>query len=602
MRSRAWFAAAKYFDRAVRTSRRNIALIVFLTIVLAFFAAFLVYPLFYVFREAFWVEGALSLERFHYIVVEAGEYIRGAAQEIGAGKFLSGLRELQQVQLFNSLMLAVMTTIVTSLVALPMALLGARRRFRGKGLLTALALAPMIMPPFVGAIGIRNLLGRDGGLNALLQGLGISGEIDFLGSGQLWPLVCLQALHLYPILYLNVTAALANIDPSLEEAGRNLGDAGLRLFRKITFPLMLPGYFAGATLVFIWSFTDLGTPLIFKVQSRFVSGEIFNKLNEVNSNPYVYAYVVTVILLSAGLFMAGRAFVSRRGYEMLAKGTVARQEKPLSPFGTVGAWLFMGGLTAMALLPHLTVLLTSVAGRWNDTVLPTRWTLKFYREALREPWVIYGVRNSLMLSLGCTALAAALGVGIAYVVTRKRFRGSGLLDALSMMPLAVPGLVLAFGYMVCFANTGTWLDPKRSPYLILIIAYAVRRLPYMTRAAVAGFQQVSPAFEEAARNVGAHPLRALWRITLPLIAANLIAGAILTFTFAMLEVSDSLILASSKETGPLAYAIYNLSALPGDGESIACALGVFAMALLGATLMVASRLLGKRMGQLFRIG
>ena len=156
----------------------------------------------------------------------------------------------------------------------------------------------MIMPPFVGAIGMRRLLAREGSVNLILQNLGlVSQGVDFLGAGGFWAVVLLQVLHLYPIMYLNVAAALANVDPSLEEAARNMGDSGLRLFRKITFPLMLPGYFAGAVLVFIWAFTDLGTPLIFDYQSV-VAFQIFDAVNDLNTNPMAYALVVMVILLA----------------------------------------------------------------------------------------------------------------------------------------------------------------------------------------------------------------------------------------------------------------------------------------------------------------
>src|SRR4029079_3723231 len=119
--------------------------------------------------------------------------------------------------------------------------------------------------------------------------------------------------------------------------------------------------------------------------------------------------------------------------------------------------------------------------------------------------------------------------------------GRGLLDALSMLPLAVPGLVLAFGY-IAMTQEGKWfafLNPTRDPTALLVIAYGIRRLPYVVRAAAAGLQQTSVTLEEAAQNLGASPLRALRKITLPLITANVVAGGLLAFSFAMLEVSDS---------------------------------------------------------------
>ena len=145
-----------------------------------------------------------------------------------------------------------------------------------------------------------------------------------------------------------------------------------------------------------------------------------------------------------------------------------------------------------------------------------------------------------------------------------------------------------------------FLDPVQNPTILLVIAYAVRRLPYIVRAAVAGLQQTSVSFEEAAASLGATPLTAFRRITMPLIAANLIAGSILTFSFAMLEVSDSLILAHKAAFFPITKAIYELSSLLGQGQALASALGLWTMLFLGISMLTASSLLGKRMGAIFR--
>jgi len=139
-----------------------------------------------------------------------------------------------------------------------------------------------------------------------------------------------------------------------------------------------------------------------------------------------------------------------------------------------------------------------------------------------------------------------------------------------------------------------------NPLLILVIAYSVRRLPYVVRSASAGFQQVSPALEEAAQNLGATPERALWRITLPLVAPNLIAGGLLAFSFAMLEVSDSMILAAQAAHYPITKAIYSLISALGNGPSLAAALGVWAMIFLAVTIIGAGVILGKKLGALFK--
>jgi iron(III) transport system permease protein len=252
-----------------------------------------------------------------------------------------------------------------------------------------------------------------------------------------------------------------------------------------------------------------------------------------------------------------------------------------------------------ACMPHVAVILTSLRGEWFMSVLPQRYTLTHFEDALGHSLTLSSIRNSIGYSSLSTVLDVGLGVLIAYVLVRHKFRGSQILDALVMLPLAVPGLVLAFGYVAAYSWTA--LDPRENPVPLLVVAYAIRRLPYMVRAAYAGFQQINVQLEEAAVNLGSPPLRAMRRVTAPLVSANLIAGGVLVFSFAMLEVSDSLILAMKERFYPITKAIYTLTQHIEDGPYIASALGVWAMVFLALSLMTSGVLLGRKMGQLFRV-
>lgn len=187
---------------------------------------------------------------------------------------------------------------------------------------------------------------------------------------------------------------------------------------------------------------------------------------------------------------------------------------------------------------------------------------------------------------------------IAYLLARKRFPGKDVLDSTVMMPLALPGIVLAFGYVTSFS--GTILDPFIDPTVLLIVSYAVRRLPYSVRAAYAGFQQTSVSLEEASLSVGASPIRTIIKITFPLILANVIAGGIMSFSAGMMEVSDSLILAMKDQFFPITKTIYELDLRLGDGPYVASALGIVGTIIVSACILVANRLLGRSMGELFR--
>jgi iron(III) transport system permease protein len=268
---------------------------------------------------------------------------------------------------------------------------------------------------------------------------------------------------------------------------------------------------------------------------------------------------------------------------------------PLLPFLLV---------TALAVLPHLGMTLLAFAGDWHGTILPQNPTLEHFRNALSHSLVVPSILNSLRYSLLAMVLGVAVGLAIALLTVRWRPPGWQAFDLLAMMPLAIPGIVMAFGYL-SMATRHEWLrsllDPVRNPTALLVVAYAMRRLPYVTRAAAAGLQQTPVELETAARNLGAGPWTTLRRITVPLVAANLVIGALFAFSFSMLEVSDSLILAQRVEHFPITRALFDLSQILGAGPATACAFGVWAMAFLAATLGVAAILMGRNLGSLFRL-
>jgi iron(III) transport system permease protein len=515
--------------------------------------------------------------------------------------------------LLNAFLIAVCTTTVAVMIALPLAMLSARTTFAGKPLLSTLILAPLILPPFVGAIGMRQLLGREGAVNALLLDLhAVSEPIDFLHKGGFALIVLLEAIALFPILYLNLVAAIANLDPSMEEAATNLGAGRWTRFFRVTLPLIRPGLFAGGTIVFVWSFTELGTPLMLEF-TKTTPVQIFNGIKEMEASRQPYA--LTAVMLGATIlsYTVGRLILGGKGHAMLAKASAGAGLAKLT--GT-RARLAAGAFALVAfvaMLPHVGVVGTALAanGRWYQSVLPESLTGDHFVQALTHPLAAGSVRNSIIFAGIATVIDVVVGLFVARLLVRGTVRGRGVLDAMVMLPLAVPGLVFAFGLVAASLRwpfnaggplhfVGDILGPTPNPVPFLILAYAVRRLPYVVRSAAAGLEQTSVALEEAGYNLGASRWRVTRRIVLPLLAANLAAGAILAFCFAMLEVSDSLILAQREADYPITKAIFSLAERLGDGPGVASALGVWAMAFLGIALATAAALVGKKAGAIFR--
>jgi iron(III) transport system permease protein len=269
----------------------------------------------------------------------------------------------------------------------------------------------------------------------------------------------------------------------------------------------------------------------------------------------------------------------------------------------LGLAILLAVVVGAAALPNLSVVLLAFSRDWYGSILPAGFTLEHLRAAIGQPLVVPSIENSLRYVSLSTALDLVAGTAIAYFVARARSRVAAVVDAAAMLPLAVPGLVMAFGYLA-ISQPGrplSFLDPTRDPTALLVIAYAVRRLPFVVRSVSAGLAQIGSAMEEAAASLGAGAVRTFVRIILPLLGPHLLAGGVFAFALSMLEVSDSLILAQREATHPITKAIYDLSQLLGDGRQLAAALGLWAMVFLIAAIAFARSILGRKLGRIFRL-
>jgi iron(III) transport system permease protein len=534
-------------------------------LLLLFFASFMIAPLWHVVSQAFLYNGEISAHFFR-VMVETEHY-----------------RDI----LCNSLNLAIAVTIITTLIAYPLALTFSRTRLPTHGFLHSLLLLPLIVPPFVGVLGVRQLFSRFGSVNILLMNHGVINEpINWLGGGGVVGIIALQVIHLVPLLYLSVSASLQNAHVSLEEAARIVGASRWRILRSIITPLSLPGWFAGATLVFIASFTDLGTPLVFEYRNV-ISVQIYNMLSDLHENPVGYSFVVFTCILSISLFLLSKASLMNGAFAGSARATQGLLTQPLRGF--------FGSLTVAAIalyiviasVPQFAVLTIALSGRWFMSVLPEEWTLHHFAEVLYHPLTAHSLLVSFGLSAAASILTLIIGLLTSYRISRGGRLSRVVFEALSLVPLAIPGIVFAFGFIAAFS--GTILDNRINPFPLLIAAYTVRRLPAMVRSATAGLQEANILLEEAAYMVGASRFRTTCTIVLPLIARHLIVGAMLTFSYSMIEVSDSLLLALEAKFYPVSKAIYALMGRP-DGVELASALGVVVMIIMALTFYLSERL------------
>ncbi|GAB1383009.1 MAG TPA: iron ABC transporter permease [Ottowia sp.] len=478
---------------------------------------------------------------------------------------------------FNSLGVALASTLFASIVAVPLAYLTVRFEFRGAVLIQTLGVLPLIMPPFVGAVALQLIFGRSGSVNLLLD--------DWLGftipiMDGLVGVTFVESIHYFPFILLNLVAAMRNIDGAMEESALNLGARGWRLFRRVIFPLAMPGYLAGAALVFVKVFDDLGTPLVMGV-TNMLAPQAYLRITSVGVDDPL-GYVISVIMIGfsiLALWLAARV-MKGRDYATLQKGGGALQKRRLSAWESVLAYGWIALVLAVTLAPHVGILLMSFAKVWSFSVLPDAYTLEHYATVFSDASGMIG--NTLLYCVLAAGLDVVLGTAIAYLILRTRLPARQWLDWLASAALAIPGLVLAIGYLRLFKGVHVPFTDKLviHSWVLIMLAYAVRRLPYALRSCMAALQQVHVSLEEAAQSLGASRLSTIRRVVVPLMTGGILAGFVTSFITAAVELSATLLLVSTESQAPMSLGIYlYMQSIAGRGPG--AALGVLAVVVVG---------------------
>lgn len=517
-----------------------------------------------------------------FLLIPTGTVIYTAFTEKGTGaltaiNFIDFFNtELFRRSFFNSVYVAGMSVVWATVIALPLAVLTTRFDFRGSMIIQTLGFIPLIMPPFVGAVAMQLLFGRNGTVNLLLNDW-FGFRIPFMEG--LNGVIFVQSLHYFPFILINLSASLRNIDRSMEEAAQNLGSSGFRLFRRIVFPLAMPGYLAGASLVFVKVFDDLATPLLLNVKDM-LAPQAYLRVTSVGLTDPM-GYVIAVILIVVSIFAMWLSAVAMRGkdYSTVQRGGGGLTKRKLTRRESFIAYATVSFILLLVLSPHIGLLLLSFATVWSYSPLPDGYTMAHYSRVFGESSLY--IKNTLIYVSLAGLIDVIVGSAIAYLVLRTKLIGRRWLDWAATSALAIPGVVLGIGYLRTFYNIplpdGT---PLATLWVMLVLALAIRRLPYALRACYAALQQVSISLEEAAENLGATKQRTIRRIVLPLMTGGLLAGFVTSFATAAVELSATLMLIQSNSDAPIAYGLYVFMQSPA-GRGPGAALGVIAVILVG---------------------
>ena len=551
-------------------------------------------------RHGQWGAGAvalfLGLFLFIFLVVPVLKVIYVAFQDPNTGaltliNFIDFFNtSLFQESFVNSLYVATMSVVLASVFALPLAYFTTRFNFGGAIVIQTLGIVPLIMPPFVGAVAMLLLFGENGSVNLLLdEWFGI--VIPFMEG--LNGVILVESVHYFPFILINLTAALNNIDRAMEESAQNLGSSGVRLFRRIVFPLAMPGYVAGASLVFLKVFDDLGTPLLLNI-NKMLAPQAYLRITSIGIGDPM-GYVISVILVAVSLIALWTSFLALRGkdYATVQKGGGGLMKRDLRPWEKIGCYAVVILILALVLSPHIGLALLSFGTVWSYSVLPDAFTFAHYESVFRTATDY--INNTLLYASLAAAIDVVFATAIAYIVWRTKLVGRQWLDYIAMGAVAIPGVVLGIGYLRTFVEFNVPIidKPLASWWVIIVIALAIRRLPYALRACMAALQQVSVMLEEAAENLGATKRSTVTRIVVPLMSGGIMAGFITSFATASVELSATIMLVSSQSDAPLAYGIYEfMQAAAGRGPG--AALGIIAVLIVGIATYASYRFIERK--------
>lgn len=445
----------------------------------------------------------------------------------------------------NSLYLGFLVTVIVITLCIPMAYGIARTKMPFKKTISALCTIPLIVPTFISAYAFIIMFGRAGWVTEIYNLLG--GEGMLLNPYSMAGVVMVQVFFFFPYALWPLVAAFKISDISLEEASQNLGAKSWFTFTFVTFPLALPGIISSALLIFTVSFSDFGTPIVLAPKElNLLVVEAYREIAGFFNWGGAAILTVVMVIVAAFFFWLQHLFTKSRNYGSVS-GKPKKQKLIENKLLTrvLAGYSFL--VVLIPLLAMLSVALQSVATTWGKDLLPNGYTLNHYKTIFSTS--MGNIQNSIMLATGALVLSVIIATFVSYFVVRQN---SSKLDFMASIPLVVPGIAFGIALIQTFNTAPLQLTGTA---VLLIIAYTIRRLPYMVRSTMGAMRAIKQDIEEAAINLGATPLTAAITIVGPLMLPGIAAGSVLVFITVIKEASVSILLAPP-EWAPMSLAIF----------------------------------------------
>ena len=492
-------------------------LVTSIVVLIAFLTLFILYPLAILLVDSFVTDEGLTLNVFRRIMA-MGNFRRAITNTLRVG-FLVGIA---------SALIGLLFAYVEVYVKL-------RTRFMG-GLFKVVSMLPVVSPPFVLSLSMIMLFGKAGIITRFLLHIYDNNVYGF------WGIAVVQTMTFFPVCYMMMRGLLKNIDPSLEEAARDMGASRWKVFTTVTLPLVLPGLGNAFLVTFIESIADFANPMIIGGSYDTLATTIYLQITGAYDKEGASAMAVVLLCITLLMFIVQKYWLEAKSTATLT-GKASRQRMLITDRSvTVPLTILCSLMALFVIMMYICVPFGALFKTWGyDFHLTTKW----FRQVFVKYKGLKAFKDSFVLSLIASPITALLSMIISYLVVKRNFRTKGFIEAVSMLAMAVPGTVLGIGYIRGFSagvfRTG-FLKGLYGTGAILVIVFIVRSLPTGTRSGISALRQIDKSIEESAYDMGADSLKVFMTVTLPLIKDSFLSGLVTAFVRSITAISAIILL------------------------------------------------------------
>ena len=488
-----------------------------IVVLIAFLTIFILYPLAILLVDSFVGDGQFGLSVFRRIF-QLPDFTRAITNTLKVG-FVVGILSTALGLLFAYVEIYVKMNKAVG------------------GLFKLVSMLPVVSPPFVLSLSMIMLFGKAGLITRFVFGIYDNNVYGY------WGIVIVQTLTFFPVCYMMLKGLLKNIDPSLEEASRDMGASRWKVFADVTLPLLLPGLGNAFLVTFIESIADFANPMLIGGSYDTLATTIYLQITGAYDKAGAAAMAVVLLLITLAMFAVQKYYLEKKTAATLTgKASRARmmiEDKsvkiPLTILCSLGA--------IFVILMYICVPIGALFPTWGYKFTPL--TFKWFEQVFTRYRGLEAFRDSFVLSLIAAPITALLSMIISYLVVKRKFRGKGFIEAVSMLAMAVPGTVLGVGYIRGFASgvfhTG-FLQGIYGTGIILVIVFIVRSLPTGTRSGISALRQIDKSIEESAYDMGAGSGKVFMTVTLPLIKDSFLSGLVTAFVRSITAISAIILL------------------------------------------------------------